>query len=71
MWITDVELLKRNSEYVFAVRLSVTSLQSCTEDVPFSRPTFVRKIIEEVGISDTIPLSGGAQELLDKEGVLN
>lgn len=69
MWITDVELLKRNSEYVFAVRLSVTSLQSCTEDVPFSRPTFVRKIIEEVGISDTIPLSGGAQELLDKEDV--
>lgn len=48
MWITDVELIKIDKDYFFAIRLSVSSLQSCTEEVPFSRPQFVQEIINKV-----------------------
>ena len=51
-WITDVELLKKDDECTFAVRLSVSSPQSCTEDIPFSRPQFVGRIMSEIGLSD-------------------
>ena len=51
-WITDVELFKNNDECTFAVRLSVSSPQSCTEDIPFSRPQFVGRIMNEIGLCD-------------------
>lgn len=57
MWITDVELKKVGDKYLFAVRLSVSSLHSCTEEVPFSCPEFVRNIIRNIGISDTFRIS--------------
>lgn len=69
MWITDVDLRKVNTEYFFAVRLSVTSLQSCTEDVPFSRPAFVGEIIDNIGISDVIRLSSDPHQISTKEDV--
>ena len=39
MWITDVQLNRSGNDCLLAVRLSVTSLQSCTQEVPFSRPS--------------------------------
>ena len=52
IWITDTQLTMEGNECIFAVRLSVSSLQSCSESVPFSLPYFVRKIAEAIGISD-------------------
>lgn len=69
MWITDTQLSRDGDDYLFAVRLSVTSLQSCTEDVPFSRPTFVRLIIDKIGVSDVIKLSGQSHLLSTQEDV--
>lgn len=58
MWITDVQLNRSGNDCLLAVRLSVTSLQSCTQEVPFSRPIFVRSILKNVGITDVIKISG-------------
>lgn len=58
MWITDVQLNRSGNDCLLAVRLSVTSLQSCTQEVPFSRPIFVRSILKNVGIADVIQISG-------------
>lgn len=52
VWITDVELLKNNNECTFAIRLSVSSPQSCTEEIPFSRPQFVGRIMSDIGLYD-------------------
>ncbi len=52
IWIIDVQLNKSETACLFAVRLSVSSLKSCTERVPFSVPHFVWKIAENIGISD-------------------
>lgn len=58
IWTTDVEIRKNDlGEYIFAVQLSVTSLQTCTEEVPFSCPGFVRLIIENIGLKDVVPLA--------------
>lgn len=69
MWITDTQLYRDDDDYLFAVRLSVTSLQSCTEDVPFSRPEFVRLIIDNIGVSDVIKLSGQRHLLSTQEDI--
>ena len=69
MWIVDTQLHKSENEYIFSVRVSVTSLQSCTEDVPFSCPQFVQLIIEHVGISDIINISNQPHLLLSKKDV--
>lgn len=39
---------------LFAVKLSVTSPQSCEESVPFSCPAFVKWIAHDIGIYDVI-----------------
>lgn len=57
IWITDTTIKRVFSQYVFAVRLSVTSPHSCTDEVPFSCPEFVKKIIAHIGISDEIPIN--------------
>lgn len=69
MWITDTELCKIEDDYWFAVRLSVTSLHFCTEDVPLSRPDFVRLIIDNIGISDVIQISNKSHLLSTWEDV--
>ena len=57
LWITDVELKRDNSSCVLAVRLSVSLLQSCAEDVPFSCPSFIRTIVENIGLTNILPVS--------------
>ena len=52
MWITDVQICRSDDKYLFATRLSVSSLKTCTEDVPFSCPQFVRFIAENIGLID-------------------
>lgn len=69
IWTTDAQVSKNNNRYLFAVRLSVTSLQSCTEDVPFSCPQFVQYIIETIGISDVIRISGKPHLLSSQEDI--
>lgn len=56
LWITDVELKRDGQTYIFAVRLSVSSLQTCTEDVPFSCPNFVKSIANHIGLADVFPV---------------
>lgn len=70
MWTTDVQLQREGNDCLLAVRLSVTSLQSCTEDVPFSQPDFVRLLIENIGISDVIKISG-QKHLLETQDDVN
>lgn len=69
LWTTDAELTKYNGCFLFAVRLSVTSLHSCTEEVPFSCPEFVRNVINNIGISDVIPVGNQPHLLNTKEDV--
>lgn len=69
MWITDVQSHKADQDYLFAARLSVASLQSCTEEVPFSRPEFIRLIVENVGLSDVISITGQKRLLSTREEV--
>lgn len=69
IWTTDAQVSKYNNKYLFAVRLSVTSLQSCVEDVPFSCPQFVQYIIETIGISDVVRISGKPHMLSNQEHV--
>ena len=69
MWITDVQLSRHGSDYFLAVRLSVTSLQSCTDEVPFSCPGFVHRIINYVGLSDIYQLSRQVNHLASEEDV--
>lgn len=69
MWITDVQLSRQGFDYVLAVRLSVTSLQSCTDEVPFSCPGFVYQIINNVGLSDIYQISRQVNILTTKEEV--
>lgn len=69
MWITDVELIKIDKDYFFAIKLSVSSLQSCTEEVPFSRPQFVQEIINNVGISDIFTITDQENTLSTQEDV--
>ena len=54
MWVTDTELKVKNNQCFFAVKLSVTSPQSCEESVPFSCPAFVKWIAHDIGIYDVI-----------------
>lgn len=56
LWTTDVQISKSNDVYHFAVRLSVTSLQYCTVDVPYSCPGFIREVMKNVGLSDIISI---------------
>ena len=55
---TQVDCRRRNQKHagsnIFAVRLSVTSLQSCKEEIPYSCPGFVSKIINNIGVSDVV-----------------
>lgn len=69
MWITDAQVCQGGEEYLLAVRLSVTSLQSCTDEVPFSRPSFMRDIARQIGISDIIPISDIPHPLTSLEEV--
>ena len=71
IWTTDVQLQKEKNDCVLAVRLSVTSLQSCAEDVPFSRPDFVRLVVEKIGVSDVIQVSRRSHSLETQEDVNN
>ena len=57
-WITDVEIRKNNEDFILGIKLSVTSLRSCSEDIPFSIPGFVNRIIDNIGISDIIQICG-------------
>ena len=57
LWTTDVQISKHDAVYYFAARLSVTSLQSCNEEVPYSCPTFIRDIINTIGLFDIIQIS--------------
>lgn len=68
-WIVDAELKKHAGSYVFAVRLSVTSLQTCKEDIPFSCPDFVSRIIRNIGLSDVIPITDQPRPLSTREEV--
>ena len=57
LWITDVEIKRDGQTYILAVRLSASSLQSCTEEVPFSCPGFVKSIANNIGLEDIIPVT--------------
>lgn len=75
LWITDVELKKaawdgaEEPAYLLAVRLSVSSLQSCAEDVPFSCPSFVRSIAASVGLTDGVRIARHVHMLSEEEDV--
>ena len=69
IWITDVELLRRETSCVMGVRLSVSSLHSCTEEVPFSRPGFIRDMAEQLGLRDVRRLTGRVQQVSSPEEV--
>lgn len=69
MWITDVQISKDDDVCLLAVRLSVTSLQSCTEDVPFSTPNFVRTLISGIGVCDVIRITGKKHLLSTQEDI--
>lgn len=69
MWITDVVIKQDAEKYIFAMRLSVSSLQSCTEDIPFSRPEFVANIARHVGLSDILSIRGQKHILRTQEDV--
>lgn len=66
MWITDVTISPSGARLLLAVRLSVSSLHNCTEEVPFSRPAFVRTLIEQVGVRDVLPLSAEPHRVADE-----
>ena len=63
LWITDVELKRDGQTYILAVRLSVSSLQACTEEVPFSCPGFVKSIADCIGLADVFPITKYARLL--------
>ena len=63
MWITDVQICRSDDKYLFATRLSVSSLKTCTEDVPFSCPQFVRFIAENIGLIDEYKIQRNAHIL--------
>ena len=56
IWTTDVEVLQQEDSVLFAARLSTTSPKFCSEEVPFSSPSFIRSLVYNIGISDVIPL---------------
>lgn len=64
IWITDVQICRRDDQYAFATRLSVSTLQTCTEVVPFSCPQFVRYIAQTIGLADEYEIQEKAH-LLD------
>lgn len=68
-WITDVEIRPEGEALLMAIRLSVSSLHHCKEEVPFSRPSFVGQIIEQVGVRDVIPLQSDPHFLQGREEV--
>ncbi len=63
MWITDVQICHSDDKYLFATRLSVSSLKTCTEDVPFSCPQFVGIITENIGLTDEYKIQKTAHVL--------
>ena len=63
LWITDVELKRDGQTHILAVRLSVSSLQACTEEVPFSCPGFVKSIADCIGLADVFPITKYARLL--------
>lgn len=65
LWITDVTVCPSGERLLLAVQLSVSSLHNCTEEVPFSRPAFVRTLIEKVGVRDILPLSSQPHRVAD------
>ena len=70
MWITDVQLSPAaDGGCLFAVRLSVTSLHACTEEIPFSCPQFVRLVADNIGLCDVIPVSRQVRVLSTQEEV--
>ena len=69
MWIVDTQLHDAGDGCVFSVRVSVTSPQSCTEDVPFSCPQFVWLIIEQVGLSDIVHITNQPHSLSSQQDV--
>lgn len=69
MWLTDAELRRDGEGCIFALRLSVTSLHSCTEKVPFSCPGFVRHIARKIGLSDGIPVTDAPHTLSTRDEV--
>lgn len=69
IWITDVEIKKNEIDFLFAVRLSVTSLHSCEEEVPFSCPEFVKFIATNIGIYDVIRIESNHHLLSTKDDV--
>ncbi len=69
MWIIDIQICKAEESYWFAIRLSATSLHTCTEVVPLSRPGFVSFIIENIGISDVFQISKTSNLLSSSEDV--
>ena len=71
IWTTDAQISKAVDEYVIAVRLSVTSLQCCNEDVPYSCPEFVRYIIDAIGVSDIKKISDKPTIISSNEEVVS
>lgn len=69
MWITDVQVQKAEEAVWFAVRLSVTSLQACEEPVPFSKPGFIWRIMEHIGLCDGVEVSKAKHLLSSPEDV--
>lgn len=76
LWITDVSLKRTAPEdggaegaYLLAVRLSVSSLQSCMEEVPFSCPDFVKAIADSIGLTDGLRLTRHPRLLSGREEV--
>lgn len=59
VWVTDIQLCRQEDEYVFAVRLSVSALKTCTEEVPYSCPECVRRIVRQIGLRSGVdPITG-------------
>ena len=51
-WMTDVQINQKENHCTMAIRLSVSSLNHCEEEVPFSQPRFVKDIFKKIGIRD-------------------
>lgn len=69
MWITDVQICRSGEKYIFATRLSVSTLKIYSDDVPFSCPQFVRYISQKVGLSNEYLIQESAHMLSSKAEV--
>ena len=69
MWVTDAELKVKEDKCFLAVKLSVTSPQSCEESVPFSCPAFVKWLARDIGLKDIIPVSSEPTHIETEEQV--